>query len=99
MAARGQGGPVNPATAVAWWLRSAERGYAPAQLALARALAEGRGVNADIGEAWLWANRAARTGGDAGTQAKALAQSLAQKLPPKTRQSLLQKDEAWQVRP
>ena len=39
MAAKGQGRPVDLAAAAGWWLRAANRGYAPAQLAMAKALA------------------------------------------------------------
>ena len=62
MAADGQGGAADPATAVSYWYRAANRGYAPGQLALARALAAGRGVGRDPGQAWLWAQLAARYG-------------------------------------
>jgi TPR repeat protein len=80
MAARGQGGAVDPATAAGWWLRAANRGYAPAQLALARALAEGRGVAKDVGQAWVWARRAARAGGQTGQESARLVHELDQKL-------------------
>jgi TPR repeat protein len=99
MAARGQGAPANPATAAAWWLRAAQRGYAPAQVALARALAEGRGVTQDIGQAWLWASRAAQAGGEAGGQAEQLAQNLAQDLPESTRKQLKTASEGWKSWP
>lgn len=61
--ARGQGVAADPATAAAYWLRAASRGYAPAQLAFARALANGAGVGRSPGAAWVWASLAAR-GGD-----------------------------------
>ena len=48
MAANGQGGPRNDAVAAAWFLRAARRGYGPAQLALANAFAEGRGVRRNL---------------------------------------------------
>lgn len=48
MAANGQGGPRDDAVAAAWFLRAARRGYGPAQLALANAFAEGRGVRRNI---------------------------------------------------
>jgi TPR repeat protein len=48
MSANGQGGPRNQAVAAAWFLRAARRGYGPAQLALADAFAEGRGVPRDV---------------------------------------------------
>ena len=63
MAATGQGRPADPATGAALWLRAANRGYPPAQLALAKSFARGLGVAADPGEAWLWA-RLAAAGGD-----------------------------------
>lgn len=58
--ARGQGVTPDPATAAGYWLRAASRGYAPAQLAFARALANGAGVSRDPGAAWVWASLAAR---------------------------------------
>ena len=77
MAAKGQGRSADPAVAVGRWLRAATRGYAPAQLALAAALATGRGVAANRGQAWVWA-RLAADAGDAG--AADLAQGLARGL-------------------
>ncbi|WP_448586617.1 hypothetical protein [Thermaurantiacus sp.] len=47
MAARGLGGPREPAVAVAWFVRAARRDYRPAQRALAEALRRGEGVRAD----------------------------------------------------
>ena len=58
--ARGQGVAADPATGASYWLRAANRNYGPAQLALARALAAGRGVARDPDAAWLWASLAAR---------------------------------------
>jgi hypothetical protein len=63
MAVRGQGRAADPAAAVAWWLRAADRGYVPAQLALSRALEAGRGVKKDAAAAAYWAARAANGGG------------------------------------
>lgn len=62
MYTRGQGVAADPATAAGYWLRAASRGYAPAQLAFARALASGAGVGRDPAAAWLWASLAARGG-------------------------------------
>ena len=59
MALRGQGRARDPATAVSCWLRAANRGYAPAQLALAKAMARGEGVGVDRESAWVWARLAA----------------------------------------
>ena len=75
--AHGQGVSADPATAAGYWLRAASRGYAPAQLAFAHALADGIGVARDPGMAWMWASLAAR-GGDAAVarQAAALAARL-----------------------
>jgi TPR repeat protein len=74
MAAKGEGGPPDPAAAAGWWLRAASRGYAPAQLALAKALADGHGVAQDRGQALVWARLAADGGnGDAHALAQALA--------------------------
>ncbi len=75
--ARGQGVAPDPATAAGYWLRAASRGYAPAQLAFARALASGAGVTRDPEAAWVLASLAAR-GGDAAVaqQARGLAAQL-----------------------
>lgn len=79
MYARGLGAAADPATAAGYWLRAANRGYPPAQFALAQALAGGRGVALDRGAAWVWANLAAR-GGDAAT--RRAAERLAAELRP-----------------
>lgn len=47
MAARGLGGPAEPAVAAAWYLRAAASGHVPAQLALADAYRRGEGVARD----------------------------------------------------
>lgn len=60
MYTRGQGIAADRATAAAYWLRAASRGYAPAQLSFARALASGAGVGRDPEAAWVWASLAAR---------------------------------------
>lgn len=62
MAANGQGGPRNDAVAAAWFLRAARRGYGPAQLALANAFAEGRGVRRNMPRAAELARAAAGQG-------------------------------------
>lgn len=62
MAANGQGGPRDDAVAAAWFLRAARRGYAPAQLALANAFAEGRGVRRNMPRAAELARAAAGQG-------------------------------------
>lgn len=62
MAANGQGGPRNDAVAAAWFLRAARRGYGPAQLALANAFAEGRGVRRNLPRAAELARAAAGQG-------------------------------------
>jgi len=75
--ARGQGVTADPATAVGYWLRAAHRGYPPAQLALAQALAKGDGVARDRDAGWLWASLAARSGDRAvAATAQALASDL-----------------------
>lgn len=63
--ARGLGGPRDLPAAVGFWWRAAQRGYAPAQLALAQALASGQGVGASPDQAYRWALLAARSGDDA----------------------------------
>ncbi len=62
MAANGQGAPRNDAVAAAWFLRAARRGYGPAQLALANAFAEGRGVSRNLPRAAELARAAAGQG-------------------------------------
>lgn len=68
--ARGLGVPRDTATAVGFWWRAAQRGYAPAQLALARARASGEGVPAAPEDALRWALLAAQ-GGDGAVRAAA----------------------------
>ena len=100
MAARGQGIPANPATAAAWWLRAAQRGYAPAQIAFARALADGRGVTQDPAQAWLWATRALNTAeAPVAEQARALAASLVPRFSPAERQRLRRAEHGWMLWP
>lgn len=60
MAANGQGGPQDHAVAAGWFLRASRNGYAPAQLALALAFAEGRGVKPSDERALDLARAAAR---------------------------------------
>lgn len=62
MSANGQGGPPDHAVAAAWFLRAARRGYGPAQLALADAFAQGRGVPQNVGRANDLARAAAGQG-------------------------------------
>lgn len=62
MTAKGQGSAQNDAVAAAWYLRAARRGYAPAQLALANAFANGKGVPQDRARARVLANAAASQG-------------------------------------
>ena len=82
MYANGRAGRVDPMTAAAYWLRAAERGYPPGQIALARALAAGRGIAADPGAAYGWALIAAARGeGAAHEEALALAAALRRRLP------------------
>jgi TPR repeat protein len=76
MAAKGQGGPADPAAAVAWWYRAANRDYAPAQLAMAKALVAGKGVAPDSGQAWVWARLAAGAAGGIADEAAALAAGI-----------------------
>lgn len=72
MHARGVSGRPDHTTAAGYWYRAAQRGYAPAQLALARALAEGAGVARDRVEAFRWATIAGGHG-DALVRAQAIA--------------------------
>jgi TPR repeat protein len=75
MYAHGQGVRRDPAAAAAYYSRAANRGYAPAQLAFAKALARGEGVAADRTAAWLWL-RLAVMRGDAGVVAAAKAEAV-----------------------
>ena len=85
MYARGQGVRRDPAAAAAYYCRAAHRGYAPAQLAFARALRRGDGVAADPVAAWRWLRLAERRG-DARTvaavRAEAVGLSAAGPVPP-----------------
>jgi TPR repeat protein len=63
--ARGLGVPRDQPAAVAFWWRAAQRGYAPAQLALAQALAAGEGVAMAPEAALRWTLIAAQGGDDA----------------------------------
>ncbi len=96
MAARGRGAPADPAAAAAWWLRAASRGYGPAQLALAKALAAGHGVARDEGRAWLWARLAMAAGGGSAAAARALAAQLAARLGRARLAALEAERAAWQ---
>ncbi|MFA7440564.1 MAG: hypothetical protein WCZ66_06300 [Sphingomonadaceae bacterium] len=60
MAANGEGSAQNHAVAAGWFLRASRRGYAPAQLALALAFAQGRGVKRSDERALSLARAAAR---------------------------------------
>lgn len=63
IAANGRKGhPPQPAIAAAWFIRAANRGYPPAQLALASAFASGSGVARDEKRALALARSAARAG-------------------------------------
>jgi len=92
-------GPADPASAAGWWLRAANRGYAPAQLALARALAEGRGVARDDGKAWVWARLAATAGTGTTAPALALAGRLERGFTPAERARLEAERAAWRPWP
>ncbi len=81
---RGLGGPRDAATAVGYWWRAAQRGYAPAQLALARSLATGQGVTASPAAAYRWGLLAARSGDRAVRRAaERLCTELARSLGPR----------------
>ncbi len=95
MAARGQGAPADAAAAASWWLRAANRGYAPAQLALAKALAAGRGIGRDEGRAWVWARLAMAAGDRTAVEAKALAAGLAPRLGARRLATLEAERAAW----
>lgn len=86
----------DPAVAAAYWLRAAHRGYPPAQIALARALAEGRGVGRDRGQAYEWALIAARrSDGSACAAATALAARLLTSLAPGEAARLVDRAARW----
>jgi len=50
------------ATALAWYRKAAEQGFAPAENALAYMHATGRGTTRDVKVAWRWFERAAKHG-------------------------------------
>ena len=98
MAAKGEGRPRDPASAVALWLRAANRGYAPAQLALAKALARGSGVATDREAAWLWARLATRDPLTAAAAAR-LAAGIAPGIDARRRAELELRRAAWRPWP
>lgn len=89
----------DPATAAGYFLHAADRGYAPAQLALARLLAKGEGVARDEAAAYRWALLAAqRDRGAIGGDARALAAGLTQRLSPEERRGAELGARTWRVR-
>jgi len=89
----------DPATAAGYFLHAADRGYAPAQLALARLLAKGEGVARDEAAAYRWALLAAwRDRSAIGGDARALAAGLIRKLRPEARRDAERAARTWQVR-
>ena len=94
--ARGQGVGADPATAAIFYMRAADRGYAPAQLAFAEALASGQGIGRDGAAACLWA-RLAQQRGDArlAKAAAALADRLEVTLTPGEREKLDRRLTGW----
>jgi TPR repeat protein len=100
MYARGQGVAADPASAAAFWFRAANRSYAPAQLALARALAAGQGIGKDVGAAWMWAQLATIHGDTAiRADAQALADRLQPQLAPAERQQRAHDVRNWRPWP
>lgn len=89
----------DPATAAGYFLHAADRGYAPAQLALARLLAKGEGVARDEAAAYRWALLAARRDRSAiGNDARALAADVLSRLSPEARRGAERAARTWQVR-
>ena len=87
--AEGRGVKSDPATAVAYYYRAANRGYAPAQLALSRAFADGAGASKDVPQAYLWARLAAARGvGDLAQAATTAAARLSRSLAPDQRKKV-----------
>lgn len=81
--AQGRAGRARPDLAALHFYRAAERGYPPAQLALAELLVDGRGTPASPRAALRWALVAKRLGaGPVRARAAALASQLADKLGP-----------------
>lgn len=62
MYAKGRGVRADPATAFVYYYRAANRGYAPAQLALSDVFANGKGTLRNLDQAYLWARLAAQRG-------------------------------------
>ena len=85
-----------PAVAAAHYFRAAQKGYAPAQLMLARALAEGAGTPANPPEALRWALVAERQGqGEVRMKARAFARGLIQGMDPATVARARDRAAAW----
>jgi TPR repeat protein len=100
MYASGRVGARDPATAAAFWWRAASRGYPPAALALARAMAQGEGVRRDADQAFVWALIAARRGeGETRVAAQRLAGSLGARLSAARRSDLTEEADGWRPWP
>lgn len=96
MYARGRGVDADPATAVAYFYRAANRGYAPAQLALSDALARGAGTPRSVEQAYFWARLAASRGDAAITEtAAAQAARLGRGLSAKLRAEMDRQLRSW----
>lgn len=100
MYASGRAGGRDAETAVAYWWRAAARGYAPAQLALARAMEDGAGVARDPRAAFFWATIAGRRGeGPTRSAAQTLARELALRLDARARADLVNAADKWRPWP
>lgn len=94
--ARGLAGRARPEIAVAHYYRAAERGYAPAQLALARALAAGEGTKASSVRALRWALVVGRHSGEpVRGEAAALARELAAGMAPSAVNRIAREATRW----
>lgn len=99
MYARGLGAPADQASATCYFYRAASRGYGPAQLALANALARGEGTRESKSDAYMW-SRLAETHGDDNTaeNARRLTIRLRSEIPRDALEQVEKRVESWRPR-
>lgn len=77
---RGQGVAKNPALAIYWYTRAAEKNIAPAQLNLGIMYLRGEGVAMDVAQGRAWLERAANLGDNRASYALAMIDEKQQRL-------------------
>lgn len=77
---KGEGVAKDPAKAVYWYTRAAEKDIAPAQLNLGIMYLRGEGVKADMGEGRKWLEKAAHLGDNRASYALAMIDEKQQRL-------------------